>query len=35
MPALPAEGAPRYRPRAASNALKHIVEDALEDLVRL
>ena len=35
MLACPAEGAPRYRPRAASNALKEIVEDALDDLLRL
>ena len=35
MPACPAESAPRYRPRSASNALKEIVEDSLEDLLRL
>ena len=34
MPACPAEGAPRYRPRSASNPLKEIVEDALEDLLQ-
>jgi len=34
MPACAAEATPRYRPRAASNALKEIVEDSLEELLR-
>jgi hypothetical protein len=34
MPACPAEATPRYRPRSASNALKEIVEDSLEELLR-
>ncbi|MGH7378114.1 MAG: hypothetical protein ACREKK_11915 [Candidatus Methylomirabilales bacterium] len=32
---LPAEAAPRYQPRAASNPLKEIVEDSLEELFRV
>ncbi len=34
LPALPAGAALRYRPRSASNPLKDIVEDTLEDLLR-
>ena len=34
MLACPAEAAPRYRPRSASNPLKEIVEDSLDDLLR-
>ena len=33
MLACPTEGTPRYRPRSASNALKDIVEDSLEELL--
>ena len=33
MVVCPAEGTPRYRPRSASNALKDIVEDSLEELL--
>ena len=33
MPACPAEGPVRYRPRSASNALKEIVEDGLDELL--
>ena len=33
MLACPTEGTPRYRPRSASNVLKEIVEDSLEELL--
>ena len=35
MPALPAGVALRYRPRAASNPLKEIVEDSLDGFFRV
>jgi hypothetical protein len=34
MPASAAEATPRYRPRSASNTLKEIVEDSLEEILR-
>jgi len=33
MLSCPADGATRYRPRSASNALKDIVEDGLDELL--